>query len=99
MNTKNQSTKPDLNEVIEINKKINYGNDPADFNNEDQTIPEIINHSSYGVSTMIKPIVVLSNQQYENDNKAVGTYYHQLSRLIDRYNLTIFNQYTKFIVS
>lgn len=98
MNTKNQSTKPDLNEVIEINKKINYGNDPADFNNEDQTIPEIINHNSYGVATMIKPIVVLSNQQYENDNKAVGTYYHQLSRLIDRYNLTIFNQYTEYYV-
>ena len=52
MNTKNQSTKPDLNEVIEINKKINYGNDPADFNNEDQTIPEII----YGKSkTLFAP--------------------------------------------
>lgn len=98
MNTKNQSTKPDLNEVIEINKKINYGNDPADFNNEDQTIPEIINHNSYGVATMIKPIVVLSDQQYKDNNSTVGKYYGHLSQLISTYNLTIFNQYTEYYV-
>lgn len=98
MNTKNQSTKPDLNEVIEINKKINYGNDPADFNNEDQTIPEIINHNSYGVATMIKPIVVLSDQQYKDNNDMVGKYYSHLSQLISTYNLTIFNQYTEYYV-
>ena len=98
MNTKNQSTKPDLNEVIEINKKINYGNDPADFNNEDQTIPEIINHNSYGVATMIKPIVVLSDQQYKDNNNTVGKYYSHLSQLISTYNLTIFNQYTEYYV-
>ena len=98
MNTKNQSTKPDLNEVIEINKKINYGNDPADFNNEDQTIPEIINHNSYGVATMIKPIVVLSDQQYKDNNDTVGKYYSHLSQLISTYNLTIFNQYTEYYV-
>lgn len=98
MNTKNQSTKPDLNEVIEINKKINYGNDPADFNNEDQTIPEIINHNSYGVATMIKPIVVLSDQQYKDNNNTVGKYYRHLSQLIGTYNLTIFNQYTEYYV-
>ena len=98
MNTKNQSTKPDLNEVIEINKKINYGDDPADFNNEDQTIPEIINHNSYGVATMIKPIVVLSDQQYKDNNDTVGKYYSHLSQLISTYNLTIFNQYTEYYV-
>ena len=98
MNTKNQSTKPDLNEVIEINKKINYGNDPADFNNEDQTIPEIINHNSYGVATMIKPIVVLSDQQYKDNNNTVGKNYSHLSQLISTYNLTIFNQYTEYYV-
>ena len=98
MNTKNQSTKPDLNEVIEINKKINYGNDPADFNNEDQTIPEIINHNSYGVATMIKPIVVLSDQQYKDNNDTIGKYYSHLSQLISTYNLTIFNQYTEYYV-
>ena len=98
MNTKNQSTKPNLNEVIEINKKINYGNDPADFNNEDQTIPEIINHNSYGVATMIKPIVVLSDQQYKDNNDTVGKYYSHLSQLISTYNLTIFNQYTEYYV-
>lgn len=93
------NTKPDLDEVLEINDKINYGDDPADFNTEDSIIPEIINHNSYGVATMIKPVVILSQQQYGDNNKAVGKYYHQLSRLIDTYNLTIFNQYTEYYVN
>ena len=98
MNTENKCTKPDLDGVIELNNKINYGDDPADFNTEDSVIPEIINHNSYGVATMIKPVVILS-KQYSNDNKAVKKYYHQLSRLIDMYNLTIFNQYTEYYVN
>ena len=98
MNTENKCTKPDLDGVIELNNKINYGDDPADFNTEDSVIPEIINHNSYGVATMIKPVVILS-KQYSNDNKAVRKYYHQLSRLIDMYNLTIFNQYTEYYVN
>ena len=99
MNTENKCIKPDLDEVLEINDKINYGDDPADFNTEDSIIPEIINHNSYGVATMIKPVVILSQQQYGDNNKAVGKYYHQLSRLIDTYNLTIFNQYTEYYVN
>lgn len=101
MKKKNQFQRPDFNEVAELNNKLNTGDDPVDFDNDNlkRTIPEIINHNSYGVDTMTKPIVILSQQAYGGENDAVARYYRQLSYLIGEYNMSIFNQYTEYYVN
>lgn len=97
---KNQFVRPDFNEIAELNDKLNTGDDPVNFNNDlERIIPEIINHNSYGIDTMTKPIVILSQQAYAGENDAIGKYYRQLSLLIGQYNITIFDQYTEYYVN
>ncbi len=100
MSEKNKFERPDFNKVTEINTKLNTGDDPVTFDDyANKTIPEIINHNSYGIDTMTKPLVILSQQAYAADDDPVGKYYRQLSSLISQYNITIFDQYTEYYVN
>lgn len=98
MEKKSKFEKPDFDKVVEINEKIKFGNDPVDFDDKKRTIPEIINHVSYEVDTLSKPLVILSQQAYGADEDPIAKYYRQLSILIGQYNLTIFDQYTEYYV-
>ena len=100
MNRKEQFERPSFERVSEINDGFISGNDPVKFDDaKEKTVPEIINHISYGVNTMVKPIVILSQQAYAGNDNAIGKYYNQLGVLINGYNLTIFDQYTDYYVT
>lgn len=100
MDKKNQYERLSLEKVVKINDGFISGDDPITLEKmENVTVPEIINHNSYGVDTMVKPIAILSTQAYAGNDDAVGKYYKQLGVLISGYNLSIFDQYTEYYVN
>lgn len=90
---------PSFDEVKATTEDINNGLDPVTPDFDDIIVPEVINHVSYGVNTLTKPLLCLSDEAYAHDDIEVASYYTQLSRLIGNYNKEMFDQYTKYYIN
>lgn len=98
-NKKDNYEIPTLEQVKNTNELLNSGIDPISSIDDDTRIPDVINHTTYGVGTLVKPLVVLSNEAYDNNNLKVSDYYEKLQQLIRCYNRSMFDQYTKYYIN
>ena len=96
---KKEYTMPKINDVMDYNVSTILGDDPVDISVQKETVPEIINHFSYSVAQKhCKPFVILSDEAYDSDadqstRSRVSNYYYQLSKLVQNFNDSVYQNY------